>query len=139
MALWSPPAAADGPYNSELGIAIKGYDSVAYFREGRAVRGSMRHRYYWSGALWLFLTSDNQAAFMVEPERFAPRYGGFSAYGISEGRVYGIDPNAYLIVDDKLYLHANHYVMRRWQDDLDANIARADAHWRLLTADWDER
>jgi len=66
------PAVAEAPVNSYLGVAIYGYDAVAYFRQGKPVRGSYRYGYMWSGALWLFLTPQNQANFMVNPERYAP-------------------------------------------------------------------
>lgn len=133
------PAVAEAPVNSYLGVAIYGYDAVAYFRQGKALRGSYRFGYLWSGALWLFLTPQNQANFMVNPERYAPQYGGYSAFGILQGRFYGIDPNAFMIADGKLYLHANHHVMRQWREALDANIATADAQWQRLLRERERR
>jgi hypothetical protein len=135
-----PPAArAEGPVNTHVGVAIMGYDTVAYFREATARRGSVRYRWHWNGAVWLFSAAANRDAFAAEPERFAPQYGGFSAYGMSDGKFYPVDPGAFLIVDGKLYLHANHYVRRRWSEDLPANIARADGHWRRLLREWSDR
>ena len=132
--LAAPGAArAGGPVNAVFGLAIGGYDSVAYFREGRARTGSARYRQVWNGVVWFFATPANRDAFAAEPRRFAPRYGGFSAHGVSNGAFYAIDPHAFLIADAKLYLHANHYVKRLWAADLTANIARADARWRRMT------
>lgn len=132
-ALTAPDAArAEGPTNAVFGLAIGGYDTVAYLREGRARAGSARFLHIWNGAAWFFATPANRDAFAAEPQRFAPRYGGFSAYGVSDGALYPIDPYAFLIVDGRLYLHANHYVKRLWAADLTANIARADARWRRI-------
>ncbi len=133
--LTAPGAArADGPVNAVFGLAIGGYDSVAYFREGRARAGSARYPHLWNGVVWFFATPANRDAFAAEPERFAPRYGGFSAHGVSSGAFYAVDPHAFLIADAKLYLHANHYVKRLWAADLTANIARADARWRRMVS-----
>ena len=133
--LTAPGAArADGPVNAVFGLAIGGYDSVAYFREGRARAGSARYPHLWDGVVWFFATPANRDAFAAEPERFAPRYGGFSAHGVSSyGAFYATDPHAFLIADAKLYLHANHHVKRLWAADLKANIATADARWRRMT------
>ncbi len=125
-------ARADGPINAVFGLAIGGYDTVAYFREGRARAGSARYPRVWSGVVWVFATPANRDAFAAEPERFAPRYGGFSAHGVANGAFYAIDPYAFLIADGRLYLHANHYVKRLWAADLTANIAKADARWRRM-------
>ena len=125
-------ARADAPVNAVFGLAIGGYDSVAYFRAGRARAGSARYPHLWNGVVWLFATPANRDAFAAEPERFAPRYGGFSAHGVANGAFYAIDPHAFLIADGRLYLHANHYVKRLWAADLTANIAKADARWRRM-------
>ena len=131
--LAAPGAArADGPVNAVFGLAIGGYDSVAYFREGRARAGSARYPQVWNGVVWFFATPANRDAFAAEPRRFAPRYGGFSAHGVSNGGFYAIDAHAFLIADGRLYLHANHYVKRLWAADLTANIARADARWQRM-------
>ena len=127
---------ANGPVNARYGLAIEGYDTVAYFQQGQAQLGSERYRSFWNGAVWLFVTRANRDAFAAEPERFAPRYGGFSAYGISNGEIYPVDPHAFLIADGKLYLHANHHVKRRFVADLAAHIAKADAHWRRIVDAW---
>ncbi|MFQ5953578.1 MAG: YHS domain-containing (seleno)protein [Kiloniellales bacterium] len=132
------PAAAKDPVNAPYGRAIEGYDAVAYFREGRARVGSARYPYFWNGAVWLFSTPANRDAFAAEPRRFAPRYGGYSAYGISQGQMYPIDPSAFLIIDGRLYLHANHYVKRLFAQDPEARIADADAHWRRILDNWSE-
>ncbi len=131
--LTAPAAArADGPMNAVFGLAIGGYDSVAYFRGGRARVGSARYPHVWNRVVWFFATPANRDAFAAEPRRFAPRYGGFSAHGVSNGAFYAIDPHAFLIADGRLYLHANHYVKRLWAADLTANIARAEARWRRM-------
>ena len=96
-------------------------------RGGRARAGRARYLHLWNGVVWLFATPANRDAFAAEPERFAPRYGGFAALGIANGAFYAIDPYAFLIADGRLYLHANHHVKRLWPAGLSANIPRADA------------
>ncbi len=134
LSLLTAPGAArsGGPVNAVFGLAIGGYDSVAYFREDRARAGSARYRQVWNGVVWFFATPANRDAFAASPERYAPRYGGFSAHGVSNGALYGIDPYAFHIADGNLYLHANHYVKRLWAADLTASIAGADTHWRRM-------
>ncbi len=130
------PAAAKDPLNASYGLAIEGYDAVAYFHAGRALHGSARYRSLWHGAVWLFTTPANRDAFAAEPGRFAPRYGGYSAHGVAKGELYPIDPEAFLIIDATLYLHANHHVKRLFAEDPAAYIARADAQWQRILDRW---
>jgi YHS domain-containing protein len=109
--------------------AIKGYDPVAYFTEGKPVKGKRAHSYEWMGATWYFAHADHQAAFAKEPEKYAPQYGGYCAYAVSMGTVAGIDPQAWAIVDGKLYLNLSPHVQQLWKQDISGHIAHADANW----------
>ena len=114
-------------------IAIKGYDPVAYFEVGEPTRGDAAFSHEWNGATWHFSSAEHRDAFREDPEKFAPRYGGYCAWAVSRGKTAGIDPDAWKIVDDKLYLNYSSRIQKRWEKELEANIEAADGHWpRLL-------
>lgn len=117
----------------ESGVAIHGYDPVAYFTEGRAVAGSARHQLRWQGAIYQFASDANRAAFQQEPERYAPQYGGFCAWGVAaQDDLFDIDPTAWRIVDEKLYLNYDASVQRTWLGDVAGFIWSADQRWPTL-------
>ena len=124
-----------GTVNKAGGFAIQGFDPVAYFAEARPRHGAVTHAYEWQGARWLFVSEANRALFAAAPERFAPMYGGFCAYGVAGGYKVAIDPNAWAIVDGRLYLNYSMAVQRSWQTDVPGFIAKADAAWPGLSAD----
>ena len=110
-------------------VAIEGTDPVAYFTEGRPVEGTKAHSLEYMGATWRFASAENKAAFEADPEKYAPQYGGYCAWAVSQGYTAGIDPDAWTIVEGKLYLNYNESVMKTWLADRDALIDRADANW----------
>ncbi len=127
------PASAGGAVNKSLfGTALKGYDAVAYHTAAKPVEGSRRISYGWRGATWHFASAGNRDLFAADPERYAPAYGGYCAYGMAQGAKVDIDPNAWSIVDGKLYLNVNKQVQRIWTKDVPGYIARANGHWRKL-------
>jgi hypothetical protein len=128
LLLFAAPALA-GPVNEKGGIAIKGYDPVAYFIESKPVKGSPEHEHAWNGATWRFASAANRDAFAAEPERYAPKYGGFCAYGVAGGYKVDIDPAAWSVVDDRLYLNYSLPVRRDWLQDTKGYIAKAEANW----------
>ncbi|TNM60358.1 YHS domain-containing (seleno)protein [Aliirhizobium smilacinae] len=86
-------------------IAIKGYDPVAYFTEGKAIEGDEQYSHRWLGATWHFASAEHRDLFAADPGRYAPQYGGYCADGVSFGTVTtNIDPRAWRIIDDKLYI-----------------------------------
>ncbi|MEM9177177.1 MAG: YHS domain-containing (seleno)protein [Myxococcota bacterium] len=109
--------------------AIEGTDPVAYFTEGRPVEGSKAHTFEYMGATWRFASAENKAAFEAAPEKYAPQYGGYCAWAVSQGYTAGIDPEAWTIVDGKLYLNYSEKVMKTWLADRDAFIEAADDNW----------
>jgi len=129
----SPPAAADD-FNARGGLAISGYDPVAYIAEGRARRGASAYHADWRGSRWLFVSSANRDAFLAEPDRYAPRYGGWCAYGMAHGYKAPIDPEAWTVVGDRLYLNYSKSVRRTWLGDVPGFLAKADAHWPAVSA-----
>ena len=85
--------------------AIKGYDTVAYFTQEKAVEGNKKYQYQWKGAKWLFSSQKNLDLFTVNPDKYAPQYGGWCAYAVSQNTTASIEPDLFTIVDDKLYLN----------------------------------
>ena len=96
---------ADAIYKNGSGLAIRGYDPVAYFTDQRPVKGLPQFNYSWMGATWLFATAANRDQFSADPARYAPQYGGYCSYAVSKGHTASIDPEAWRIVDGKLYLN----------------------------------
>ena len=115
--------------NQSQGVAIKGYDPVAYFTQSDAVKGDATHAHVWNDATWLFATAANRDAFAADPEKFAPQYGGYCAYAMSRDYVADITPTAWKIVDGKLYLNNSRPVHVWWQADIAGNIAQGDTNW----------
>lgn len=117
------------------GVAVEGYDVVAYFVQAKAVEGSTRFELEWSGATWRFASAANRDAFRKEPRRYAPQYGGFCAYGVSRGYAVGSDPEAWTIVDGKLYLNYDRDVQQTWLRDVPGHVAQADRNWPKIVAE----
>ena len=111
------------------GIAIKGYDPVAYFTEGEPVKGSAEFQHEWNSAIWHFSSAEHRDMFKAEPEKYAPQYGGYCAYAVSQGKTANIDPDAWKIVDGKLYLNLNKRIHRKWEKDIPGYIKKADKNW----------
>ncbi len=114
------------------GVAIKGYDPVAYFTEGRPVKGAKNFSHDWNGGIWLFATSEHRDLFIKQPEKFAPRYGGYCAYAVSQGKTADIDPEAWSIVGGRLYLNLNKEIQEVWNRDPEGYIRKADDNWPKL-------
>ena len=129
MTAWIGSAQA-GAYNvTDQGVAIKGADPVAYFNQGKHVKGSPDFAHEWDGATWHFSSAENRQAFADNPEKYAPQYGGWCAYAAARGSLAGIDPDAWAVHEGKLYLNFNKSIQARWQKDVPGEIARADANW----------
>ena len=119
---------------SPEGVAIRGYDPVAYFREGGPQLGKPEFSVRHGGAVWRFATAEHKALFEADPQRYLPAYGGFCAYGTSRGYLVKIEPDAWSIVDGKLYLNYDLGVRETWARRTKTYIARADGNWPRLTA-----
>jgi len=117
---------------TSAGLAIKGYDPVAYFEDGKPVKGDAAYQFQWKGATWRFSNAAHREAFTKDPERYAPQYGGFCAYGVSEGHSAPVDPEAWSVVGGKLYLNYDKKVREDWKKDTDGRIRKADENWPKL-------
>ena len=119
---------------TDEGVAIRGYDPVAYFTRSAPFAGDAAYSADYNGATWLFASPENQAMFEAQPGAFAPQYGGYCAYAVSKRGIATTSPDAWIIVDDKLYLNFNKVVRGIWSNDIPGNIAKADANWPRVLA-----
>lgn len=130
LAACSSPPNPSVPVNVDGdGVAIKGYDPVAYFTQGKPLPGQPRFVQQWNGAKWHFATIEHLEMFKADPEKYAPRYGGYCAYAVSQGTTADIDPESWRIVEGKLYLNLNPEVQRLWEQDIPGYIEKADRNW----------
>lgn len=136
LSLFASVAAAEKINTTLFGnLAVKGYDVVAYFADAKAVKGKKSLQTEWQGANWRFSSQTNLDAFKANPEQYAPQYGGYCAYAVSQGYTASVDPAAFSIVDGKLYLNYSHSVARTWRADQENYIRLADQNWPALSAD----
>lgn len=115
-------------YTTKAG-AIKGYDPVAYFTQNKPVKGKADVTYDWNEATWHFASADNRDQFKQQPEKYAPQYGGWCAYGWAQGYPAKIDPEAWSIVDGKLYLNYNLSIQADWNKKKATYIKAANKNW----------
>jgi YHS domain-containing protein len=117
------------------GIAIRGYDTVAYFTAGKPMEGKDEFSTEWSGATWKFASQEHLDLFTATPEKYAPQYGGYCAYGVANDALVKIEPELWHIVDDKLYLNFNRKFDNAWKEDIGGYIAKADAMFEKLVSE----
>ncbi len=133
LACAQPPAvhaASPEIYTGQVkGVAINGYDAVAYFTERKPVAGKAGITHDWKGATWRFASTQNRDAFKAAPEKYAPQYGGYCAYAVAKGSTAKTDPQAWTIVDQKLYLNYSKSVQSTWEKDIPGYIRAADKNW----------
>ncbi|MDZ4692051.1 YHS domain-containing (seleno)protein [Terricaulis sp.] len=110
-------------------VAVGGYDPVAYFTDGRPVRGVERFRVTHQGYEYRFANAENLAAFRASPARYLPQYGGYCAWAVSQGYTAAGNPNNWRIVDGRLYLNYNAEIQTRWEGDIPGHIRRANTNW----------
>jgi YHS domain-containing protein len=109
--------------------AIDGYDAVEYFTSGKPVKGQKDISFSWKGATWHFLNAENLDQFKKQPDRYAPQFGGYCAYGTAEGHKAPTQADAFAIVDNKLYFNYNKKVLDLWTKDQKALIEKANQQW----------
>lgn len=114
-------------------LALKGYDTVAYFTEGSAVKGSPVYTANWNGAVWQFSSQTNMNLFKKDPEKYAPEFGGYCSLGISNGKPFSCDSEAFVIVNGKLYILKNIRTREIWLKDPEGYLEKAKQYWLLLT------
>ncbi len=110
-------------------FAIGGYDPVAYFTEGKPVVGDPTILTDWRGATWRFASEANRDAFIADPVKYAPAYGGYCAYAVAQGYTAKTEPEAWHIHEGRLYLNYSLGIRRRWARDIPGNVDKGDANW----------
>ena len=111
-------------------LAIKGYDTVAYFKLGKAVKGGESASFRWHDMTWHFSSQEHRDLFAAAPEQYAPQYDGFCAWAMTESRLAITDPEVWKIVDGKLYLNCSQAAYEKWSRDIPGHIRKADAIWK---------
>lgn len=110
-------------------LAMNGYDVMTYWRGGKPLEGKREIAAEFKGATWVFISEANRGEFLSNPARYAPQYGGYCAYAASQNALADVDPFAWRIWKDKLYLNYSPRVRRTWASQIDENIAKADGFW----------
>jgi len=120
---------------SQDGFAIHGYDPVAFFTEGKPVRGSKLHRLKWKGANWLFSSAKHRDLFQLDSEKYSPQYGGWCAYGAASGYAADSDPlTSWTLREGKLYFNYDQSVAEKWNKDPAGYVKLANDEWAQLSA-----
>lgn len=114
---------------NDTGVAMHGFDPVAYYTAGEPTKGSAAFAATWQGATWHFATAANRGAFLAKPEAYAPQYGGYCAMGVAGGAKFDVDPTAWRIENGRLYLNKDARTQRSWLRDVPGNIVKADEKW----------
>jgi YHS domain-containing protein len=113
---------------------LKGYDVVAYFKQGKPVKGNPAIQSTYQGATYLFASAADKADFDNDPAKYAPQYGGFCAYGVALGVIADVEgPNAFTVYKGKLYVCGNQTALKGFKSNIDSSIEKADTNWRQLT------
>ena len=116
----------------ENDVILAGHDAVAYFTEGKPVVGSQKFTAEYEGAIYRFASAANRDRFQADPERYAPVYGGFCAFGTSVGKKFLVDGKAFRVVDNRLYVNKNREVYNTWVKDIPGNVRKADRNWPVI-------
>jgi YHS domain-containing protein len=125
------PATPVAPVNTTDGLALKGYDPVAYFTDEHPKKGEDQYSFQWKGVTYRFASAENLKRFKADPEKYLPQYGGYCAYAMSLDRIADIDPHRWAIVGGKLYLNNGFIAQDLWSLNKSGNIASADHNWPL--------
>jgi YHS domain-containing protein len=119
-------------YSTDNG-AIDGYDPVAFFTDSAAVKGDKQFSTEWNGATWSFSSPQNRDLFTANPEKFAPQYGGYCAYGTADGHLSPTQADTWTILDGRLFFNYNQKVKEKWMEDTKGYIEKADRNWPDLS------
>src|SRR6266481_5780280 len=118
--------------NTTDGLALKGYDPVAYFTDGQPTKGADQYSFQWKGITYRFASAENLQRFRADPEKYLPQYGGYCAYAMSIDRVADISPTEWTIFEGKLYLNNNFFSQRLWSLNKNRRIRSADKNWSVF-------
>ncbi len=126
-------AAIAGEINDEGGVAIQGYDPVAYFTDGKPVEGDPKFTSKYKGAIFQFASAAHRDSFKANPAKYAPQFGGYCAYAAASGSKASVNPEAFTVVNNKLYLNYSKPVRYVWSLDTQTNIVKAEQNWPKIS------
>ncbi len=111
---------------------LSGYDPVAYFTDGKPMKGSGFHTAVYEGVTYAFASEEHQKQFQANPRKFLPAFGGYCAYGLAVGKKFVADPEVWRIVQGKLYLNLDKSIQRKWEKDITGYINQAEVNWTKI-------
>ena len=127
--MFAATAQAAEPVYQNGGVAVGGFDVVSYHRMQNPVAGNPELTHEWQDVTWRFADETNRRLFVADPEKFAPRYGGYCAYALAKGALAPTDPEAWTIYHGKLYLNFSKSVRKKWLADVANHVSKADGNW----------
>ena len=133
LTLAAPSLAAQKINTNGSNFAIGGYDPVVYFTDRKAIKGAQKFTHNWGGKTWRFRSRANRNAYASMPDKYAPAYGGYCAYGVAQGYTFKIDPRAFSIENNTLYLNYSKGIKKRFDSDREGYIAKANSNWPTLS------
>jgi len=110
-------------------IAVSGYDPVAFFTDAKPINGSPFISAEYQGATYFFVSEDHKKLFSESPDKYAPQFGGFCAFGVGLNKLFPVDINTWQVRDGKLYLNLNGDILKKFNADFDGNVAKAGKNW----------
>jgi YHS domain-containing protein len=130
VGLFANSALAKTNNGTEISAPVMGgYDPVSYFKAGEPMRGNGYHTATHNGGTYLFATKENKEAFKSNPEKYAPQFGGYCAYGVAVGKKFYSDPTIWKVVQGKLYLNLDKKIQNKWNQDISGHISKANNNW----------
>jgi YHS domain-containing protein len=135
FALFAASASAGSfVWGADKGLAIDGYDPVAYFTDGKPEKGRPEFTADWAGTTWRFVSAEHRDRFKQTPEKYAPQYGGYCAYAMASGTLAAGNGKRWRLVNDKLYLNNNWLAQKLWEKDIPGKISEADKQYPPVKA-----
>lgn len=116
----------------KTGLGLQGFDPVAFFTESKPVKGTPDHTVLHNGTIYRFASAQNKALFEMSPKKYEPAFGGYCAFGVSKNVLVNIDPEAFQIVDGRLFLQYSKGARKDFSKDIKGNTVKADANWPVL-------
>ncbi len=114
------------------GVAIQGYDPVAFFTQGKPVKGQSQFESSYKGAKYLFASAEDKATFDANPAKYEPQFGGFCAYAVSEGHTAPVKVEAFMIVNGRLLMQYDLDIRKTFEKDPQGRLAKADKNWPAI-------
>ena len=130
LTVLATPVLAQDYTHSTPGIG--GYDPVAYFTEGKPVKGNGYHVTNFQGVTYAFASEEHQEMFEANPDKYVPAYGGYCAYGVAVGKKFVADPEVWKVVNGKLYLNLDRDIQSKWKKDIPGYINTGDRNWKEI-------